>query len=83
MPAEITAYPDGPYLVRGEFRLHTAGGGVERRRKTIALCRCGRSRRKPYCDGTHKLAGFRSIEDEPVSATADAVVVAAPSDDER
>ena len=78
MPVEITAYPDGPYLVRGEFELHTVEGGAERRRKTIALCRCGRSRIHPYCDGTHKLAGFRTgdVELEPV--LADAVVVAAP-----
>lgn len=78
MPVEITTYPDGPYLVRGEFELHTVEGGVERRRKTIALCRCGRSRMKPYCDGTHKLAGFRSGEGAPEAVLADAVVVAAP-----
>ena len=75
MPAEITAYPDGPYLVRGEFELHPGGDGSRRRRKTVALCRCGRSRMQPHCDGTHKLAGFRTDEDEPVSVTADAVVI--------
>lgn len=78
MPTEITAYPDGPYLVRGDFELHTTDDGIVRRRKTIALCRCGRSRIAPYCDGTHKQVDFRSAEDEPVSVTADAVVVAAP-----
>ena len=61
MEARITSYPDGPYLVRGEFELTDANGEViETRRKTIALCRCGASRTKPFCDGTHKLIGFQS-----------------------
>jgi CDGSH-type Zn-finger protein len=61
MDARITAYPDGPYLVRGTFDLTDADGEViETRRKTIALCRCGASRTKPFCDGTHKLISFRT-----------------------
>jgi CDGSH-type Zn-finger protein len=57
----VTPYPDGPYLVRGEFELTDPDGRViETRRETIALCRCGRSRTKPFCDGTHKLIGFRA-----------------------
>ena len=52
---EMTAYPDGPLLVRGPVRLVDATGEVvPLRRPTIALCRCGRSRIKPFCDGTHK-----------------------------
>lgn len=55
----ITAYPDGPYLVRGPVRLFDrAGEEVELRRRTIAVCRCGRSRIHPLCDGTHKITGF-------------------------
>ena len=61
MDARITSYPDGPYLVRGTFELTDADGEViETRRKTIALCRCGASRTKPFCDGTHKLTGFQT-----------------------
>ncbi len=61
MDARITPYPDGPYLVRGTFDLTDANGEViETRRKTIALCRCGASRTKPFCDGTHKLISFRT-----------------------
>jgi len=61
MNARITPYPDGPYLIRGTFELTDADGQViETRRKTIALCRCGASRTKPFCDGTHKLIGFQS-----------------------
>ena len=57
----ITPYRDGPYLVRGSFRLLDQDGNeIEVRRKTVALCRCGRSRIRPLCDGTHKLIGFRA-----------------------
>ncbi|OZB76819.1 MAG: hypothetical protein B7X41_21550 [Microbacterium sp. 14-71-5] len=39
-----------------------AGDGtpIPRRRRTVALCRCGLSAIKPFCDGTHKAAGFRA-----------------------
>jgi CDGSH-type Zn-finger protein len=57
----ITPYTNGPYLVRGPIRLVSQDGEeVELRRRTIALCRCGHSRIRPFCDGTHKLVGFRS-----------------------
>lgn len=57
----ITPYRDGPLLVRGPFRLLDADGSpIENTRAATALCRCGRSRTKPFCDGTHKLVGFRS-----------------------
>ena len=71
----MTPYRDGPLLVRGDVevldeqgrRVDTAG------RATIALCRCGRSRLKPLCDGTHRLAGFSAPsrpEREPRPAPA-------------
>lgn len=61
----ITACPDGPLLVRGDFEVVTAAGDpVPRRRRTVALCRCGFSALKPYCDGSHKAAGFRTQEGE-------------------
>ncbi len=60
-PATITPYPDGPYLVRGEFRLIDLDGSeIDPRRRVVALCRCGRSRIKPFCDGTHTAAGFQA-----------------------
>jgi CDGSH-type Zn-finger protein len=59
----ITAYPDGPLLVRGDVDLRTADGEpIPRTRRTVALCRCGLSTIKPFCDGTHKAAGFRTDE---------------------
>ncbi|HKG36537.1 MAG TPA: CDGSH iron-sulfur domain-containing protein [Solirubrobacterales bacterium] len=63
MGASITPYPNGPYLVRGDFELtDREGQPIEVRRGTIALCRCGRSRTRPFCDGTHKLTGFRAAD---------------------
>jgi CDGSH-type Zn-finger protein len=57
----ITPYRDGPYLVRGEFRMVDQDGNeIPLARRTIALCRCGKSRMRPFCDGTHRLAGFRA-----------------------
>ena len=56
--AEIRSYPDGPFLVRGPVRLLGEDGEeVEIRRRIVALCRCGRSRLQPFCDGTHSVAG--------------------------
>jgi len=56
----ITPYRDGPFLVRGDFKLLDQDGNeIPVRRKTIALCRCGRSAKRPLCDGTHTATGFR------------------------
>jgi CDGSH-type Zn-finger protein len=65
--ATITPYRDGPLLVRGPIRLQDVDGReIEVGRDVVALCRCGRSRIKPFCDGTHKIAGFRApSEAEP------------------
>jgi CDGSH-type Zn-finger protein len=47
--------------VRGPVQLLGPSGSPARAdRDPIALCRCGKSRRKPFCDGTHKLIGFRA-----------------------
>ena len=59
--ATITPYPDGPLIVRGDVELRGADGEpITRHRSTVALCRCGLSSIKPFCDGTHKAAGFRT-----------------------
>lgn len=71
--ASITVYPDGPLVVQGVFELRSADGiPVETTRTTLALCRCGRSRLKPLCDGSHKRARFadRAEADEMTSVLA-------------
>ncbi len=56
----VTVCPDGPLLVRGPALLRTADGtDVSYERNVVALCRCGRSRLKPLCDGSHRLSRFR------------------------
>ncbi|MEU2351341.1 CDGSH iron-sulfur domain-containing protein [Modestobacter sp. NPDC049651] len=59
--ATITPYVDGPLIVRGTFRLvDTDGQEIDPGRRTVALCRCGKSAIKPFCDGSHKRAGFHA-----------------------
>ena len=61
MSSTITPYPDGPLIVRGDFELRTPDGEtIDPGRDTIALCRCGLSAIKPFCDGTHKMGRFRA-----------------------
>jgi len=62
--ALITPYRDGPLLVRGPFAMVDQDGReIELGRETVALCRCGRSRSKPFCDGTHKLVGWTAASE--------------------
>jgi CDGSH-type Zn-finger protein len=57
----ITPYQDGPYLVRGPAVLRDQEGrSIAVNRRTIALCRCGKSRIRPFCDGTHHIINFRA-----------------------
>src|SRR5436305_6432458 len=65
MPAKdavlITPYRDGPLLIRGSFALADPEGNlIGCRRNPVALCRCGKSRMRPFCDGTHRLVSFRA-----------------------
>lgn len=65
----VTACPDGPLLVRGPaVILGPDGEPVPRRRATVALCRCGGTAIAPWCDGTHKVNGYRSPEQERPTA---------------
>lgn len=58
---------DGPLVLEGRFTLLGSGGeAVEG--ATAALCRCGRSDNKPFCDGSHREFGFRA--DDPVAEPA-------------
>jgi CDGSH-type Zn-finger protein/uncharacterized Fe-S cluster protein YjdI len=56
----VTPTKDGPLLVEGNVELVTGTGRTVNRVTKVALCRCGNSGRKPYCDGTHRRVGFKS-----------------------
>lgn len=58
-PAEIQPRTNGPLFVRGDVEVVDAQGNVMRRATRIALCRCGHSQNKPYCDLSHREVGFR------------------------
>ena len=61
----IKVCPNGPFLVEGAVKLVDLQGNtfpVVPNKPTIALCRCGHSADRPFCDGTHKAAGFKSEE---------------------
>jgi uncharacterized Fe-S cluster protein YjdI len=58
-PLELCAAANGPLLVSGGVRILDAEGAVLYEGERAALCRCGGSANKPFCDGTHKQNGFR------------------------
>jgi len=58
---KITAMPNGPYVVEGLVQLVDGRGQVVdvSTRPRVALCRCGQSANKPFCDGSHARVGFQ------------------------
>jgi CDGSH-type Zn-finger protein len=64
MAVTIKALKDGPYEVTGGAKLfdHEGKEYQEEQFPPIYLCRCGQSKNKPFCDGTHSAIGFRSEE---------------------
>ncbi len=66
---KISVRPNGPFLVEGSFTLNDSQGNafpVNPDKPAIALCRCGASKNRPFCDGAHKSCGFESDERAPV-----------------
>ncbi len=63
---KIRGMKNGPFLVQGDGTYVIVREGKEERieKKSIALCRCGRSAHKPFCDGTHKQIDFSAEEVE-------------------
>ena len=61
-PVEIKVRDNGPYKVTGPVRIVDADGEVFEvdAGRPVALCRCGRSATKPFCDTSHKTTGFES-----------------------
>lgn len=56
---------NGPFVVEGTVKLTDAEGNeftVDSSKPAIALCRCGQSANRPFCDGAHTKCGFESAE---------------------
>jgi len=59
-PLSVAAIPDGPLMVKGNVTITNGSGRIAWQGKQVALCRCGASDNKPFCDGKHKAIGFKS-----------------------
>ena len=61
----IRLRPNGPLVIDGLFKLIDSEGNaftLPTDKPLVALCRCGQSGKKPFCDGAHKACGFASVE---------------------
>ena len=56
---EVTIVPNGPIRIFGTLNIRHSDGTEETRERVTALCRCGLSANKPFCDGTHKRANWK------------------------
>jgi CDGSH-type Zn-finger protein len=63
--ATIKVLQNGPYLVLGDdiTAVDWNGGTYAVPKRPFALCRCGASTNKPFCDGTHTKMGFKAAEE--------------------
>jgi CDGSH-type Zn-finger protein len=64
MTVSVKALKNGPYEVSGGAKLLDLNGKeyLQGAIDPFYLCRCGQSKRKPFCDGTHNVAGFKAEE---------------------
>lgn len=56
----VKLFDNAPFLVQGNYDLVGEATGRETCSKKMSYCRCGHSQTKPFCDGSHKSAGFKS-----------------------
>lgn len=56
---KITVTPNGPYIIKTQCLIVHSDGREETKMGSVALCRCGASNNKPYCDGTHRKNEFQ------------------------
>lgn len=59
LETKVEVLPDGPLLVYGTLKVKDKEGNESIKNKTTAFCRCGASKNKPYCDGSHIQVGFK------------------------
>lgn len=60
-PVLMALQVDGPVRVEGPVRITLESGEIVDKPGRVSLCRCGASQKKPFCDGSHKQIGFRSV----------------------
>ena len=59
-PLDVQPQPDGSLKVTGNLEVVSGTGRTVNKATTVYLCRCGQSKNKPYCDSSHRAAGFRA-----------------------
>lgn len=57
-PVDLQPLPDGPLKIAGNLEVVSGTGRTVNKVRQAFFCRCGQSQNKPYCDGSHKAAGF-------------------------
>jgi CDGSH-type Zn-finger protein len=88
-PTLVIPVPNGPLFMRGRLRVETPAGELIAEATRLALCRCGESANKPFCDNSHLAIGFRSGSDDALPRPAgaaetppgDGVTTVVPRDD--
>jgi CDGSH-type Zn-finger protein len=66
----IKVRDNGPLLVEGPVTIFDAAGNkftIAADKPAVALCRCGQSQKKPFCDGTHKTCSFVAADRAPIA----------------
>ncbi len=64
-PLEIRCRENGPYVIKGAVRIVDHLGNaftIPAGKDAVALCRCGQSKNRPFCDGSHRECGFQAAE---------------------
>ena len=68
-PLVIRCRDNGPFVIKAPVQVVDHDGKpfiIPAGKETIALCRCGASKNKPFCDGAHNGCGFQAAEKAPV-----------------
>jgi CDGSH-type Zn-finger protein len=70
-PIVIRCRENGPYVVEGPIQVIDHLGNafaIPAGKSNVALCRCGHSQNRPFCDGSHRACGFQASEIAPASS---------------
>ncbi len=81
----IRTRADGPYVIEGPVTVVDADGNpfpLPTDKPKLALCRCGASKNRPFCDGSHLEVGFRACEPAPPEEGSQATPGAGPTADD-